>query len=143
FKGKDTFSKWACRRSYSSLGKPANSRFLPGTWMLRGLAMVRLLAAVGTGRCAAPEPGPRPPLVYCCKKKPAVMSETVQTPSVCQQTKVEWSAGRRTSPFTDHRYGSRQDRNRAATRPLPAPPGRCLRPTDAGGGAGRVVNHAE
>src|ERR1700722_6014815 len=49
FKGRDTFSKWGSKRSYSSLGKATNSRFSPGTWILRRLAMVRLLATVGTG----------------------------------------------------------------------------------------------
>src|SRR5271166_2313183 len=48
-KGKDTWCKWGSRRSYSSLGKATNSRFSPGTWILRSLAKVRLLAGVGTG----------------------------------------------------------------------------------------------
>jgi hypothetical protein len=51
--------------------------------ILRRLAMVRLLVAVEAGRCGAPGPGLLGPL---SQKKPAVMSETVQTPCVCQQT---------------------------------------------------------
>src|SRR5258708_2912586 len=87
FKGKDTFSKWGRRRRFSSLGKAANRRFSPGTWILWSLAIVRLFVVVGAARCAAPEPGPSPLLVYYRKENLAVMSETVQTPSVCQQTK--------------------------------------------------------
>jgi hypothetical protein len=81
-KGKDTFSKWGSSRSKSSLGKAANSRFWPVTWILRRFANVRLLAAVGMGDGP---PRPDPTLVILVplsqKKILAVMSETVQTPS--------------------------------------------------------------
>jgi hypothetical protein len=79
-KGKDTFSKWGCSRAKSSLGKLANNRFWPVTWILRRFANVRLLAAVGTdGRSAAPGPHPCHFRFIITKEFLAVMSETVQT----------------------------------------------------------------
>src|ERR1700722_8223617 len=95
FKGRDTFSKWGSKRSYSSLGKAANSRFSPGTWILRGLAMVRLLAAVETGDGAphqAPAlvlPGPLSHRKSCCHVGN-------RTDAVCLPTdkRIEWSADR-------------------------------------------------
>src|SRR5580704_16711626 len=128
-KGKDTFSKCGSKRSYSSLGKATNSRFSPGTWILRSLAIVCLLAAVGTGN-AVPHKAPALDLLGLLSQRKSCRHVGNRTDAVClpEDKRIEWSAGRHADHPADYRNGTRR---------------LCLRPPGAGGGAARVVSHAE
>src|ERR1700681_3833820 len=127
-KGKDTFSKWGSKRSYSSLGNATNSRFSPGTWILRSFAIVRLLAAVGTGD-GAPHQAPALVLLRLLSQRKSCRHVGNRTDAVClpADKRIEWSAGRHTDDPTDYCYGTKRDRNRATMVPGAAPPGHGLR----------------
>src|ERR1700686_5269585 len=98
-KGKDTFSKWGSKRSYSSFGKATNNRFSPGTWTLRRLAIVRFLSAVGTSK--APRTRPRPLSFWgYYRKKESCRHVGNRTDAVCllADKRIEWSVARQTGP---------------------------------------------
>src|SRR5262249_50827456 len=106
FKGKETFTSLGSRRSYSSFGNAASSRFSPGTWILRGLAIVSLLATVRRG---APHRTPS----FC--SGPLSQTESCRhvgnrTDTFCLPADkwVKWSAGRQTVHPTDGRYRSQR-----------------------------------
>src|SRR5437879_2878297 len=86
-KAKETLSRRDIRRSYSLLGRADNNRFSPGTWIRRGLAIVSLLATGRAGSGSARNPAGLLGFIIA-NKNLTVMSETVQTSSVCQQTKA-------------------------------------------------------
>src|SRR5271157_4854323 len=96
-KVKDTFSKWGSKRSYSSLGKATNSRFSPGTWILRSLAIVRLFAAVGTGD-GGPHQAPALVLLGLLSQRKSCFHVGNRTDAVClpADKRIGWSAERRT-----------------------------------------------
>src|ERR1700730_4567561 len=96
-KGKDTFSKWGSKRSYSSLGKAANSRFSPGTWILRSLAICTL-PFCGRDREGAPRQAPTVVFLRLLWQKKSCRHVGNRTDALClpADKKIEWSADRQT-----------------------------------------------